>query len=329
MNIKEIFEGFSRTKILVVGDVMIDRYLVGKTTRISPEAPVPVVHLNYIENRLGGAANVALNIQALGGKPILCSVVGEDNSNNIFINLLEEKRLPTEGIVKDASRVTTVKTRILSKGQQLLRFDEEDTFDLSEELVFRLLDKIEYFIQNENIQVILFQDYNKGVLCKPLINGILKLAGKYKIKTTVDPKINNFWAYKGVTLFKPNLKEILTGLNRSSIPMEAEALKEATSLLREKLLHQYSLITLSSKGLYIESTKQAHFLPTRPRQIADVCGAGDAVIAVTSLALAQDLDLEVMGKMANMAGGIVCEEVGVVPIRKEKLWAEMEDAFKE
>ncbi len=322
MNTQAIFEGFQKLKVLVVGDVMIDRYLVGRVERISPEAPVPVVNLEQTDNRLGGAANVALNLKALGATPFLCSVVGEDDAADLFGQLLEEEHLSDVGILKVPLRITTVKTRVLAKNQQLLRFDSEITTALDVLSTDIFIKKIIHLIDNQNIDVVLFQDYNKGVLTPTVIREIIHYCHKKNIPTAADPKKDNFFSYENVTLFKPNLKEVSEALGFTPNPDKIETLQKAAIALNERLKNALTLITLSEKGIYLDNHQQSILIPTAARNIADVCGAGDTVISVAVLGLALGLNMKETVILANIAGGIVCESVGVVPVNRSKLIAE-------
>lgn len=312
------FEAFKQVNVLIVGDVMIDRYLRGNVTRISPEAPVPVVNLEAEDLRLGGAANVALNVKAMGANPILCSVVGDDDDGTIFRNLLPEYGMSNEGILHSTERRTSVKTRVMAGAQHLLRLDQEDTHDLSASEAKQLLSAIRQVLDEQKIQVILFQDYNKGILSPPVIREVILEALKRDIPTAVDPKFHNFWAYKHITLFKPNLKEI-----RAQVPMKVQvnldSLQKAAAYIQEQLGNQHTLITLSEKGLFLETAGQSAIIPTEPRAVADVCGAGDTVISIVALGLGLRLDLQEIALLANLAGGQVCEKVGVVPVDKVQL----------
>jgi rfaE bifunctional protein kinase chain/domain len=318
----KIFEQFTKVKVLIVGDVMIDRYLVGEVGRISPEAPVPIVDLKRIDNRLGGAGNVALNIKALGATPFLCSVIGDDESATVFRNLLKMENLSDEGILSDSTRITTVKTRVLAKNQQLLRFDEEITTEINEPMIDIFLRKIIQIIEKQQINVVLFQDYNKGILSENLISDLIAYCNQNNIPTTVDPKKKNFFSYKNITLFKPNLKEVSEALDYYPNPDKTETLEKAAKMLNQRLNNKFTLITLSEKGMYLDNHSQSVLIPTQPRNIADVCGAGDTVISVAALGLALGLDIKETVILANLAGGIVCESVGVVPVDKEKLMFE-------
>ena len=318
----ELFERFNQLNILIVGDVMIDRYLTGKVDRISPEAPVPVVNLKGRENRLGGAANVALNIKALGATPYLCSVIGEDENGSEFLKLLPENNLPTRGILQSPNRITTVKTRVIASNQHLLRVDHEDNSDLQTTDAQIYLQRIRDILDQKEIHAILFQDYNKGVLSYSIIQAIILESLKRDIPTAVDPKNENFWSYKHVHLFKPNLKEIRDQIPQSIITPELNPLKQAASQIKKTLGNKYTLITLSEHGIFLNGDGDDLILPTQPRQIADVCGAGDTVISVSTLGLALGEEMKEIALLANLAGGQVCEKVGVVPVDKTQLEAE-------
>lgn len=322
------FEDFNRLKVLIIGDVMIDRYLRGRVQRISPEAPVPVVQWQDDEDRLGGAANVALNIKALGATPYLFSVIGKDDNQKSFLSEMQRNGLDERGLLLSGERVTTVKTRVIAQNQHLLRVDKEDTHDLSEAETRQLVERLHACLEELSIDVIIFQDYNKGVLRPELIDTVMEIAGQRGIPTVVDPKFKNFWAYRRVTLFKPNLREIQDQLSFPVNPT-AEDLLTATRVIRERLNNQISLITLSDKGLFVEKQGNYHLLPTQARNIADVCGAGDTVISIVSLALALGRPLAEIGHLANLAGGQVCEKVGVVPVDKMQLKREFDDWIPE
>ncbi len=323
----DIFEAFNTLNVLVVGDVMIDRYVKGEVERISPEAPVPVVHLQQREDRLGGAANVALNLRALGATPYLCSIIGQDRDAAQLLELLPQNGLSVKGILQSSKRITTVKTRILAGSQQLLRVDEEITDDLDTADIQRFVATIGNMLDEREIHAILFQDYNKGVLTPEVIRAILLAALKRDIPTAVDPKFRNFWAYKHVTLFKPNLKEIRNQMPEPVLPEQA-SLQRAANYVRQQLGNQYTLITLSEKGLFVEENGQSLIVGTRPRQIADVSGAGDTVISVAALGMAIGLPMSETAVLANLAGGQVCERLGVVPVNKAQLQAEYEQFTK-
>jgi D-glycero-beta-D-manno-heptose-7-phosphate kinase len=308
-----ILQKLKGQRVLIVGDVMIDRYLIGSVSRISPEAPVPVVLHKSTEDRLGGAANVALNVQALGGLPFLCSVIGADKDGESLMSNLAAHDLALIGMEKSADRRTTVKTRVLGNNQQMLRIDREDTGDLSARESENLFQKILSILDSEPVQAIIFQDYNKGVLTPWLIGAAIAEAKKRSIFTAVDPKKANFFAYEGVDFFKPNLKEV-----RESSPFPIEttegALQNACDFLHGKLSNRYTMLTLSEKGLYLAGRVGGKLYPTVARNVADVSGAGDTVISIATMALAAGLDLETVALLSNRAGGQVCESPGVVPV---------------
>ena len=321
-NILEILENFKKLNVLIVGDVMIDRYLHGKVNRISPEAPVPVVELQKQEDRLGGAANVALNIKALGATPYLYSAVGDDTEGVIFQNLMTEFDLNTEGVMIASDRKTTVKTRIMAGTHQMLRVDSENTHDLHENLQAIFLEKIHNLLTIKEIHVIIFQDYNKGVLTSNTIEGVISEALKHNIPTVVDPKKHHFLDYKQATLFKPNLKEIREAVTFEVKP-EVESLQKAADYLRTHLGQKYTMITLSDKGIYLEENTEgvnkSKIYPTKTRNITDVSGAGDTVVSVAALSLASALGIDTIATLSNLAGGQVCETAGVVPVNLEQL----------
>jgi len=319
-SLKQIFDKFSGLKALIVGDVMIDSYIWGKVERISPEAPVPVISITNKEIRLGGAANVAKNIAALGATPILCSVVGNDHDGKSLIDLMNTRGMDTRGMVGSDARITTVKERMLSSSQQLLRVDRETTKPLDKQDAANLLSKIEQLIQE--VDVIIFEDYDKGVLNKKLIKSIVDTARKIGIPTAVDPKKENFLSYENVTLFKPNLKEIKEGLKLDFNNDDEIAISEASKSLRDKLTVNKVIITRSEYGIFISSNEHQHFIPAHVRSISDVSGAGDTVVSTASLCLALGLPDKFIAELSNLAGGLVCEHLGVVSIDKEQLLKE-------
>lgn len=298
---------------------MIDRYLVGKVGRISPEAPVPIVNLERQDNRLGGAANVALNLKALGATPFLCSVIGQDAAATTFQKLMKEEGLSNKGILEDKNRITTVKTRVLAKNQQLLRFDAEITTSINDSIALQFIHQIQQVIDTQKVDVVLFQDYNKGVLVPKVISSIIDYCNQKNIPTAADPKYDNFFAFENITLFKPNLKEVSDALGYNIYPDDNNSLKKAAKAIHKRLHNAFTLITLSEKGMYLNDNNEQVIIPTQPRHIADVCGAGDTVISVASLGLALGISMKLTCQMANLAGGIVCESVGVVPVDKAKL----------
>jgi rfaE bifunctional protein kinase chain/domain len=304
---------------------MIDSYLWGKVNRISPEAPVPIVAVAKKERRLGGAANVALNVQALGANPILCSVIGVDIEGQAFMDLLKKQKLSQKGILKSRDRITTVKTRIMGNNAQLLRVDEEEEDDISPSETQQLLTLISYIIIHDKIDVVIFEDYNKGLLNSKLISKVVELCRSKGIPTCVDPKKKNFNAYKGVSLFKPNLKELREGIKLDISGDNINELQRAVSSYRVKQKIETVLVTLAEKGVVTNSRKLKEHVPAHIRSIADVSGAGDTVISVASLCRALDCSDVLTAAIANLSGGLVCEQIGVVPVSKEQL---LEEALK-
>ena len=317
-NYNELFEKLSTKKAIVVGDVMVDAYMMGKVDRISPEAPVPVVSVTDRKYRLGGAANVALNISAFGTEVYLCSIIGNDTMGGVFKQLLKDHNLPDNGIISSENRKTTTKTRVISGGQHLLRIDDEDASQISDELKEILMFRLSQIIENEHIDVLIFEDYDKGLLSPDIIHRITMLCRQNKIKVTVDPKKRNFDAYKYVTLFKPNLKEFCEGckIDRTT---DIETLKPYAKDFLQNNNIDILMVTLSENGILICTQKNYVHIPAQIRDIVDVSGAGDTVISVASLLLTASEDIREIARIANFAGGIVCEKVGVVPIDVETL----------
>ncbi|MGC4102970.1 bifunctional heptose 7-phosphate kinase/heptose 1-phosphate adenyltransferase [Ferruginibacter sp.] len=322
MDFDQLFSGFKNVKVAVIGDVMLDTYWWGKVDRISPEAPVPVVAVSKKEQRIGGAGNVALNLQSLGAQVNVLSVLGKDEDGAQLTQLFNDNNIGTKYLVYSQQRITTNKIRIISRNQHMMRLDAEYTTDISSADEAALLEAVEKFINTEKPAVVVLEDYNKGVLTESCINAVVALCSKQGIITTVDPKRKNFFSYKGVDIFKPNLKEVKEGLNILSDEVNADALKNIHLQLQEKLQHKISFITLSEKGVFYNNASDAALIPTHIRSIADVSGAGDTVIAVASLVYAATKDVHLMAEIANIAGGLVCEEVGTVAIDKAKLLQE-------
>jgi D-glycero-beta-D-manno-heptose-7-phosphate kinase len=324
-HIREIFKSFNNLNVLIIGDVMIDSYLWGKVNRISPEAPVPIVSVQKKERRLGGAANVALNIQALGANPVLCSVIGVDLEGQAFMDLLKTQKLSQKGILKSRDRITTVKTRVIGNNSQLLRVDEEEESDIVPSETQQLLTLISYIISHDKIDVILFEDYNKGLINPKLISKVVELAKSKGIPTCVDPKKKNFNSYKGVSLFKPNLKELREGIKIDISADNINELQRTVSSYRVKQKIETVLVTLAEKGVITNSRKVKEHLSAHIRSIADVSGAGDTVISVAALCRALECNDVLTAAISNLSGGLVCEQIGVVPINKEQL---LEEALK-
>jgi D-glycero-beta-D-manno-heptose-7-phosphate kinase len=322
----QLFEQFRHLKVMVIGDVMVDAYIFGKVDRISPEAPVPVVSVTERVNRLGGAANVALNLKALGAEPVLCSVIGDDIKGKEFLNLLNYSQISGEAIIVSKERKTTTKYRVIGNKAQMLRVDEEDTFDLFKKDQDEFLEKVLGVIEKQSVHAIVFQDYNKGVLTPAIITKVISQAKKFQIPVAVDPKKKNFNLYKGVSLFKPNLKEFREGLGIEASG-NLKDLGEAASQLHFSQDIELIMITLSDEGVFISKQETGrfpnqHLVPAHKRNVADVSGAGDTVISVAALCLASRMTPVETASLSNLAGGLVCEEIGVAPVDREKLLKE-------
>jgi len=314
-----LLKQFENLRILILGDVMLDSYVWGKVSRISPEAPVPVVmHMNT-ENRLGGAANVALNLKSLGAVPVMCSVIGTDESSKQFRKLVGEFGMPEEGLIGADDRITTNKMRIVAGNQQLLRVDHEVDHYISEKLEKELWERIETLIIHNGISAIIFQDYDKGVITRDIIEKTIALGNKRNIPTLVDPKKRNFNYYHDATLFKPNYKELTEGMNLDFNKSDFTRVHEAAQELQKRSGFRMVLVTLSEHGMLISQDNNYKVVPTLAREVSDVSGAGDTVIAMASLCLATETGAYQMARLSNLAAGLVCEKVGVVPIEKEWL----------
>jgi rfaE bifunctional protein kinase chain/domain len=312
-------ERFGDLKILIVGDVMVDSYVWGRVSRVSPEAPVPVVMRTHTENRLGGAANVALNIKSLGAIPVMCSVIGTDADSKVFRELIRQLKMPEEGIIESPERITTSKTRIIAGHQQLLRVDQEVDHYIDRELENTLWQRIQALVNQNNIAAIIFQDYDKGVITPGLIEKVISLGNQWNIPTLVDPKRRNFSFYRDATLFKPNFMELTEGMHLELSKTDLHGIHTAAQELQKNSGFKMVMITLSEQGIMLSRDREFKVVPTHTRDVADVSGAGDTVIAVAGLCLATGLDAYDMARLANLAAGLVCEKVGVVPVERDWL----------
>ncbi len=320
---EQLFGSFDHTKIGVVGDIMLDTYWWGSVDRISPEAPVPIVSLQKKETRVGGAANVALNLSALGAPTTLFAVVGEDAEGKELSSLLNAQGINTQYIYASKDRVTTNKVRIMGRNQQMMRLDHEHTKDINTQEEAQLLANFYAYVDAEKPSLIILEDYNKGVLTESVIKAVINYCQAKGIPTAVDPKQKNFLAYQGCTIFKPNLKEVKEGLKIEIPSVTLENLNKVHAALHAHLQHGISFITLSEHGVYYGAASSHKMIPTHIRNIADVSGAGDTVIAVASLTYASTQNMELAAELANIAGGLVCELVGTAPINKLILQAEV------
>lgn len=323
-NYQELFRQFRSVKVGIIGDVMLDSYMWGDVERISPEAPVPIVTLKKKEERIGGAGNVALNLQSLGAKPFIVSVTGNDAEADRLDQLFEDQGIDSTWCIRSDKRITTNKTRIISRNQQMMRLDGEVTIDLEMDDQQRLIELFEKFIETEKPDVVILEDYNKGVLTEAVVNVVISTCRNAGIITAVDPKRKNFFEYKHVDIFKPNLKEVKDALNFLFADASLHLLQDAHSQLNHLLHHRISLITLSEKGIFYQEGTRSAIIPSHIRNIADVSGAGDTVIAVAALVYAVSKNVHLMAEIANIAGGLVCEEVGTAAIDRMKLLHECE-----
>jgi rfaE bifunctional protein kinase chain/domain len=313
----EIFSEFSKLRVLIIGDVMVDAYIWGTVERISPEAPVPIIQVTNRDNRLGGAANVALNILSLGATPILCGLSAEDDNGRMLTRLMSEKKLSMECMVTTTSRPTTVKARVIASQQHVIRIDQESDRVATAEEERELLKRIEKLLPS--CDVVIFEDYDKGVITPSLIAQTVLWAKAKGIPTVVDPKKRNFLHYKGVTLFKPNVKELREGLKVDVDVLDLSSVKEAVRMLKEKMGVEGVMLTMSEHGVFIDHMGIQHILPAHKREIADVSGAGDTVVSIAALCVALKLNTSDTAFLSNLGGGLVCQHVGVVPIDRKEL----------
>ncbi len=316
MNFNRLFDAFGNLKVLILGDSMLDAYFYGEVNRISPEAPVPIVNLRSKEHRLGGAANVALNVKAMGATPILCTLKGNDRDGETMKSLMKEHGMSTDGLINDYNRVTTVKTRIIGNNHQMLRIDEEEVEEIDQNVEDLLFESVKHFIKK--VDVVILQDYNKGLFTERLIERVIKLCNDNNVKTVVDPKFNHFFSFKNVTLFKPNRKELAQAYNKARFTNSKQIITLAQEL-RATLNAKKVLTTLSEEGVLIVNETDTTHLPAHPRKVVDVSGAGDSALSAAALCVALDTPDRVTAEIANLAGGLVCEQVGVVPVDRDSL----------
>jgi rfaE bifunctional protein kinase chain/domain len=315
----KIFKNSEKKLIAVIGDVMLDKYVYGDVSRISPEAPVQVVDINSAEYKLGGAANVANNLNSLDVEPVLIGVIGDDLDGDIFLETMKKQGLKTHGILRDTTRPTTSKTRVIAHSQHILRIDSE----VKRNIIGKIADDLVKFFKShlEGFESVIIQDYNKGILTKEVINRIITLCNNAKKKVYVDPKFDNFFEYKNVTVFKPNRKEIQDALG-VRIDGNDSAIDIGKKLI-EMIKCEWLVLTRGEKGMMLfdkEKNKTVvHNIPTRAIKVADVSGAGDTVISALAVSIAGGASMKEAVIIANHAAGLVCEEVGIVPIYKKNL----------
>jgi len=317
--LNSIFKKFSQLNILVIGDVMLDSYLWGKVERISPEAPVPIVSINNKENRLGGAANVALNIKELGANVNICSVIGTDENGKIFKNLCKQNNINTEGLIEITERPTTTKTRVIGSNQHLLRIDDEITASINDKIISKINLSVKKIVTQKKVDAIIFEDYDKGTITPKIIDFVVNLASKLNIIVCVDPKKLNFKNYKNITLFKPNFRELKEGLKLDISKNEFDKLFNSCKKFQKENNIKELIVTLSESGIFTSNGSGFKTIPTNVRDVADVSGAGDTVISVATVCKASGLNYIDTAIISNIAGGLVCEKVGVVPINKKQL----------
>lgn len=311
-----LFKQFAGRRIAVIGDLMLDRYFWGTISRISPEAPVPVVEVESESTRLGGAANVANNIASLGGIPLMLGVIGQDNGGKALKGIIEECGFPTAGLVLDAKRPTTIKTRVIAHHQHVVRIDQESKSDVSDEVRGQLLDILGREIKS--IDALILEDYNKGVITRELIREVISLARRNGTVVTVDPKFNNFFEYENVTVFKPNRKESEEALGRRLTDLQS--IEQAGRDMLKRLKAENVLLTLGEQGMSLfEQGGSVIHVSTQAKHVSDVSGAGDTVISTLTMALVAGATIREASSLANYAGGVVCGEVGIVPIQKDAL----------
>lgn len=320
-HVEEYLEKIVDMHVLIIGDSMLDRYVQGSVTRISPEAPVPILKMNSIEMKLGGAANVAQNIQSIGARASLISLIGDDQAGQHFRNSMVQAGLNTDYLV-ETKTCTTVKTRIMSGSQHILRVDEEEVATIANHHQEQITRFMQQLVENDRPDVLILQDYNKGLFSEQLITKILETGHQHKIPVCVDPKFDHFLAFKGVYIFKPNLVEVQRALPMP-IGTDLPSLDKADRYLRKKLNHEITVITLGKHGVYLNDGTYSCIVKTEARAIVDVCGAGDAVIGSVALTSGSSLPLSFIGRIANTAGGLVCEQVGVASIPKEHFIREL------
>jgi D-glycero-beta-D-manno-heptose-7-phosphate kinase len=324
MTVQDAFDKFNQLKVAVVGDVMVDAYIWGKVSRISPEAPVPIINLSKKEDRLGGAANVALNLVALGVQAEIISVIGKDEAGEKLKQLFEQEHISSTNLVHSSDRKTTIKTRVIGNNQHLLRVDNEQTNAITTKEEEDIIAAVKKSI-SAGLDAIILEDYNKGVLTKRVIESIAEMANEAGVITAVDPKKDNFLAYRNVTLFKPNLKELKEGMKADFTMQDFHLFEQAVIDLESELNNKITFVTLSEHGVYVKEGIQRNHFQAHLRDIADVSGAGDTVIAVATACLAAGLNSSEMANIANLAGGLVCESSGVVAIDKNLLLEEIQN----
>lgn len=304
-------------RALVIGDVMLDKYIYGSVDRISPEAPVPIVNLHHTETKAGGAANVAINLSAWGCETGLIGLTGKDENAKSLSSILSDYQIRHQWI-EDPGRPTTVKTRVVAASHHLLRIDEESSAYVSGDFEDQSLKEIIRFMDEFAPQLLILEDYNKGLLTARIIKGIIDHAKSKHIYVAVDPKDTHFFAYREADLFKPNLREASHAYHA---PIDQSNIESVGEAWRTNHHIQTVAITLGAKGVFIQNGSGSRQVsPDRAIDVIDVCGAGDAVICALSLGLMSKLDLEKTASLANLAGAYVCSHSGVVAVNVDEIY---------
>jgi D-beta-D-heptose 7-phosphate kinase/D-beta-D-heptose 1-phosphate adenosyltransferase len=323
----KIISQFDKQSVLVIGDIMIDRFIWGAVNRISPEAPVPIVEINKETETLGGAGNVANNLSAFGAKSYMVGVLGDDITGKSLIDMLKEKSICPDHLVIDTNRPTIIKTRVIAASQQLVRFDKEVKTNLSNSIEQKMIKNIENLIPDMNAVII--SDYGKGVIDTAILKKTISLAKAYKIPVLVDPKIKNFKKYKGITVVTPNLKEAIEGMNALNVKTDEDIYDLGKKILKF-LKSESVLITRSEKGMtLIRQNNKITNIPTRAKEVYDVTGAGDTVISTMTLALASKADLITAAEIANFAAGLVVAKLGTATVCRQELKEVIAEFYKE
>ena len=316
--VKELLANMQDKRVLVIGDVMLDKYVIGDVERISPEAPVPVVHVRQEYARPGGSANVALNIQSLGGRGLLSGIMGRDSAGDDMLALLSQEDISVEGMVISADINTIVKTRVIAERQQIVRVDREDPPEAMQSMIPELCDEIEEMISK--VDGVVIEDYGKGCITQKVANAIIAAAGKAGIPVGLDPKDNHDLDISGITIATPNYKEacaaagVRSELLDDNTPGTNAHLLEIGKILQKLWQTELLAITLGAHGMYLlAKDSEPVIIPTRAREVFDVSGAGDTVIATAVLALAGGANYEEAASLANIAAGIVVAKLGTAP----------------
>jgi len=325
-HVRDLLDRFGGRRVLVLGDAMLDHYIWGETSRLSPEAPIPIVTVREESSLLGGAANVAHNVRALGGEPLLVSIIGQDEGGRQLRRVLAKLDIAPDHLVIDAERPTIKKTRIIARSQQVVRIDRERTDEIAGEVLENLSSRIENVL--ESADAIVISDYGKGIICRPLLGRWLERFNRSGLPVCVDPKETHFHSYRGVTILTPNVSEASFAAGRR-IRDEA-SLEEVGRALLDQLQARYMLITRGEDGMSLFARDAARLdIPSMAQEVYDVTGAGDTVVGVLALALAAGAGIEDATRLANHAAGRVIRELGTATVTREEIlesWNNSSDA---